>query len=520
MTCAQAHRILGAYRRDDWSPADLEAFGQHLAGCAECRRVEATYRQVGEHIRQLPSITPPPALRAAVFAAIRAEAAQGDRTLEQMTSDQTQPHLPVIRSGRQARYGMRPGRPITLGARSAVAVAAVLLLSLCTARLLPALAGGVSNIARGIASGPLYLNGGGAAATPHIEHYATNAQAGPVTGAMASARWLVYVTADQSGHDMLYAQDRATRRTVPLLTTPSETPLTVVAISDRWVLWLAGTSSSSAPWTLWASSLAAATQASAATALTVDLATSAPATMPSFALASNSDSAPDAPALLSGVWLNASTVLAAEVTQGGSAQVVRLALTAGETAPTAQIVARALQPGHLLTNPSAVGSTYFWAEVWADGGTGLHSDVWQGDGVGQARQVTTSANAFAPHAADHTLLWVQPGGTVALDATTDGHLDQAADAALAKLGGTLRAQDLSSGHARQLAANVAAATLAVAWPLVVWRDGNVTHTYDLAHNGPSAVEAQVRFASFADASGNALVWGDAGSTVINVYDGH
>lgn len=518
MTCAQAHRFLGAYRRDDWSPADLEQLGHHLAGCAECRRVEATYRQVGEHIRQLPSVTPPPALRAAVFAAIHAEEAQRERTLEQMTSDQTQPHLPVLRAGHEARRGVRSGRPVAFGTRSAMAVAAVLLLSLVTARLLPALAGGMSDIARGIASGPLYLNGGATPSTPRIEHYATDRRSGPITGAMASAHWLVYVSTDHQGRFMLSAENRATLRTAPLLAAPSDAPLTVLAMSDQWVIWLAGTTTASSSWTLWASPLAVGDQAAGVPALADGLA-SAPVAGQALAIVSSADAAPDAPALLSGVWLSGSTVLAAESTHAGNAQIVRLDLVPGQGAPPAQIVAHAQQAGHLLTDPSAAGGIYYWAEVWADGATGLHSDVWQGDGNGPARQVTTSANAFAPHAAAHALIWVQPRGALAFDAAANGRVDQAVHLALAQLRGSLQAHDLSSGLGRQLGANALATSLAVAGPLVMWHDGAQVHTFDLTHNGPSAVEAQIRSASVAGANGDALVWTQAGSSVINVYDG-
>ena len=60
MTCRRAHRLLAAYRRDDWSPRDRAALGQHLSTCSACRKIEFAYRSVGESVRQLPSITPPP----------------------------------------------------------------------------------------------------------------------------------------------------------------------------------------------------------------------------------------------------------------------------------------------------------------------------------------------------------------------------------------------------------------------------------------------------------------------------
>src|SRR5215469_12663875 len=73
ISCAEVRRALAAYRRDDWPTSELSALRRHLERCAGCRRVEADFRGVGEHIRRLPSITPPASMRANVFAAIAAE---------------------------------------------------------------------------------------------------------------------------------------------------------------------------------------------------------------------------------------------------------------------------------------------------------------------------------------------------------------------------------------------------------------------------------------------------------------
>ena len=71
MTCRRAHRLLAAYRRDDWSPRDRAALGQHLNTCPACRKIEFAYRSVGESVRQLPSITPPPGYRDGAIAGVR-----------------------------------------------------------------------------------------------------------------------------------------------------------------------------------------------------------------------------------------------------------------------------------------------------------------------------------------------------------------------------------------------------------------------------------------------------------------
>ncbi|HEU5348366.1 MAG TPA: hypothetical protein VFU63_07115, partial [Ktedonobacterales bacterium] len=128
MTCTQARRLLAAYRRDDWLPGELEALGLHLAGCAACRRQEAAFRQVGEGVRQLPSITPADSFRASVFAAIRAEEARSGRSVQQMASEDTQPRLPVLRPTGRPAASSRSRPRVVLGVRAAIAVAAVLLI--------------------------------------------------------------------------------------------------------------------------------------------------------------------------------------------------------------------------------------------------------------------------------------------------------------------------------------------------------------------------------------------------------
>src|SRR5579863_10402926 len=123
MTCARVRQVLAAYRRDEWSPAELEALGRHLASCAECRRVEATFREVGENVRQLPTITPPPSLRANVFAAIgkiAAEETPAPRSAVAMTRDDTQPRLTAVR---RSTPDEPLRRPFVVGTPAAIAVA-------------------------------------------------------------------------------------------------------------------------------------------------------------------------------------------------------------------------------------------------------------------------------------------------------------------------------------------------------------------------------------------------------------
>jgi hypothetical protein len=154
LTCAQAALLLGAYRRDDWAPSELEALGQHLAACPTCRQKEATYRDVGFDVRQMPSITPPAAFRARVFAAIAAEpvAPRSAATVATATSaslEDTDPSLPAIRvRNAHVRRPLVPQRSVWQ--RAGLGLAAALLLGVVGARFIPLMEPGLSNLAQSL----------------------------------------------------------------------------------------------------------------------------------------------------------------------------------------------------------------------------------------------------------------------------------------------------------------------------------------------------------------------------------
>ena len=138
MTCHQARQQLAAYRRDDWTAAEMRTLADHLAGCAECRQAEAVYRRVGESLRLLPTIAPDAAFRERVFAAIAAadQHKLGPAAIRASRA-QTEPSLPVVRAPVTPIHRRRP--PIS---RAAIAIAAVLALSLFASQFVPSLASG------------------------------------------------------------------------------------------------------------------------------------------------------------------------------------------------------------------------------------------------------------------------------------------------------------------------------------------------------------------------------------------
>src|SRR5919202_2584021 len=66
--CRDVRPLVSAYMDNELTPQELRAMQGHVADCAECAALLASYRGLRTAIRALPQPVPPPALRQAVFA--------------------------------------------------------------------------------------------------------------------------------------------------------------------------------------------------------------------------------------------------------------------------------------------------------------------------------------------------------------------------------------------------------------------------------------------------------------------
>jgi cytoskeletal protein RodZ len=465
MTCRRAHRLLAAYRRDDWSPRDRAALGQHLSACSACRRIEFAYRGVGESVRQLPSITPPPGFREAVFAAIRADEQRMGRAVASLTEADTSPELPVISSAHRpiSLTAVRKRRAAWLNPRVAlVAAVAVVMLGVLAMQVLPH--SGLASLAANLgAAHPT----SGQTAQPSVARYMPDAHAHAISRALATTRWLVYSAADSAGVTTLYAENRKTQTTASLAHGSAAAPVMLRAVTNDWVFWSVDGESS---WTLYARHLGG---NSAAVPLL------------------KSDTSADAPVALNGVWANVQMALVVVTTNAGGSEVLQFALPATKATPVT--IAQTSVQGHALVNPSAVGSATYWAEKWQDA-RGQHSLIWSRDASGVVHQVRLDDTSFAPHIANGLLIWVegQPG--------------------------TLEAQALVNGQQQWVVAqSVDSESVRVAGETVLWRSGGVLHTWDARTHTSSAIDAQLRAAAWVEACDSSIVWAGSGGA-INVYD--
>ncbi|HEU5349317.1 MAG TPA: zf-HC2 domain-containing protein [Ktedonobacterales bacterium] len=468
MTCRRAHRLLAAYRRDDWSPRDRAALGRHLSSCSACRRVEVSYRGVGESVRQLPSIMPPPGFREAVFAAIRADEQRMGRVVTALTEADTSPELPAISASAAkppiSLTAVRKRRAAWLNPRIAlVAAAAVVVFGLLSMQLFPH-----SGLASLAASLRVIHTNGTPAPKLVVARYMPDAHGRVVTRALATPEWLVYSAADSAGVTTIYRENRQTNQTMPLAHGSATAPATLRAVTSDWAFWSIGGGSS---WTLNAGHLGKENVAS----ITL-LKSGAEAT---------------APVAINGVWANQGMALVAVTTRAGASQVLQFALPMTNVTPVT--VAQTTVRGHALTNPSASGSSIYWAESWRDT-SGTHSLIWSRDAAGQAHQMSLDASSFAPHIANGLLIWVEGER------------------------GTLEAQALSSSRQQWVVAqSVESDTVRVAGETVLWRAGGLLHTWDARTHTSSAIDAQIRSAAWAETGESSIVWAGPGGS-INVYD--
>ena len=132
------HDLLAAYVLSAVTPDEAALVQQHLAGCASCQRLERELRAVASVLPELAGdLTPPPALKVRVMAAVAAEprpAAGGsspvaDRSLAALEAAPGKGHrMPRRRDGVGPEPAPRQARPQRRGRRVYSLLAAVLAL--------------------------------------------------------------------------------------------------------------------------------------------------------------------------------------------------------------------------------------------------------------------------------------------------------------------------------------------------------------------------------------------------------
>ncbi len=488
MTCKQARQLLAASRRGDCSPREYAELQAHLAGCEGCRTRDVEYEQVGEAIRSLPEIAPPPDFLARVLAAARAEEEQAAQPAAEKAPETVvvpgltdASYFPTLRKAvTDGRVRVVPLRrqmspTATFALRYGATMAATFLLFILGSFMLVQL---LHN-----QTGRLTPD------SPTLQQWLTSAYASDaaypiVTDAIASddGHTIVYAAHTADGKWMLEALTEPSRRSVALLPAPVSGPIALEGWARGWVLWAQGDTLQGEHWTLNATQMLPALAGAATT----------------LHLAEGGRAASVGPVALHGVRESGALVLIAEELADGHGQLLELDLRQVNTVKPVVIASAA--PGHLIADPTTDGSSTYWADEWLDPDGVLHGDIYRLLPDSQPVQVTSNGDAFSPMIVANKLFWLEAPtaqaaaittkpGTPTATPTPPGKLTSVGgSASTAPVAGTLWEEsldgraDLDSGDKKQItdAGKVAFMPMAGA-TFVVWQDGTGNYTlYDVA----------------------------------------
>jgi hypothetical protein len=482
MKCEEVRLRLAAYRRSGWSAAEQQAVNEHLEGCSACRQWEAAAREVGDHLRDLPTIVPPPSLRANVFAAIRQEqlaaatrAAETAKPAVPVERALPPPPAPIIlprpvgaasaarpatarplgRIGEVTPPGRRFPR-VVLGPRTAIATIAALFLIMFTAHVLPLNSlGGLLTIPKGadVAPPPIPL--------PSIQ---ADAQYPTATSAIANLNEIFYVGKSATGQEMLIGYNRYTRQSQYLFAHPTAQTVTLVALSSKVLVWLGADGSG---WALHAAPLA-------------DDGTLAPMTLAPITFARQGQSFGDSTlARFISLWADGTSIAFTAIDSHGAMLLERVDYTPAKPL-TYSFITEAL-PDHSLAQPYIDGDTVYWVDksIAADGSTlGV---LWQQTGESAATPLNLPGSVFSPVAAGGHLAWFQ----VNMPQTVD-------DGIVTPLAGTVALlPDATATPQTEVATPINAANVWRGPGYLMWRDANnKVHTFQVGSidQGPAFIQ--------------------------------
>jgi|GEM_PF-5448556 hypothetical protein len=487
MRCEQVRQLFAAYRLGDVSEAERAAIMSHLTGCQDCRKRFAEYHRVGDYIRDLPLITPPPELRRRIAASLEAERYawySGHRRYAQ----------------RSPRYIARLA--LIIGAPAATGIAALVMIILLFMQMLPAITPtNFKHAVQAIGTGsPLTIL---SETQPRPDIYIGDPAYPYVTDALASSTDIVYTATDRHGATMLELLNRANGQSTPLLAQPSAAPVSLEARSDQWVLWMQGLPSQIGAWKLNATSLAAAAGTTLPLTITLVDSTSMTGTLQV--------------AGITGVAIHGAQVLVAETLNDGRSQLLAVDLIDPSHPDRVQLVTAL--PGHTIVHPVIAAGAFYWADEWFENGNVLHSDIWSLKPGGTLQQQTFGGDAFDPMVAAGKLFWLENmnGGVLwGPDSTAD--FRNAGSRAVAQFRGwraalnehthgVIMVKDLQSGQVRSVSNSDAITDPEQGGgDLAIWEDGSQTDFFDLVTGQRESLNGYFASASFVSVNGRSIAW--------------
>lgn len=475
MNCSQARALLAIYRDAQQDQEGFAELQEHLESCAACRRVSTRQVEVGVLLRALPTIQPDAAARDRLMQALAAEhvlymqqTANAHTTpppaflkpyIKQQMVPKTEPlaalstattgPLPVIQMPRR-RPRLQP-----LNHMAIVGIAAALLLVVMTGGLASLLMLGHNGL-----PGPTQVSIINPVQVSRAS-YTTSTAYMHVTSAVAN-RNTIYYTAHGDGNAgwMLEEFDTGSNFSIPLLSQESAIPLTVLGISQSWLVWLQfdnptttkqSSGSQTGSWSLYALNLDSSAQAQghAPTPITLLQDTFNQSAVPGWVHDP-----------IQGVTFAQNTLFVASVDSKGVSHLQSFQLNQQKIQPTQIASASNAQ---ILTSPTANndGTKVFWSEEWQTSDNLLHSNIWTQQKVRVASttparwttsilQYRTDGMSFHPQFVNDTLFFLSTNpvaiasGTPAATATTTATPLAAAPSATAQAGSATSMQVATS----------------------------------------------------------------------------
>jgi len=397
VNCIQAQALLAAYRELRESKADMTELEVHLEECASCRQALANYSLIGEQLRSLPAIAPPPDAHAKLMNALAAEHIRymqqstpgtystpeflkpyvEEQTQHQRTTDplvafstaKTGPLAPI-----QTPHKRHRRRYVSQFAVIGMAAAFLMVLMMSGITTLLVLSNGNPQKAVNVTTSSSFVQPTSVQGIP----YTTITPYQHIVSAVADRTDIYYTAYGDRANDgwMLEQLDRKTRVSIPLLATASTSPLILLGSSDNWLVWLQFDPPKPAnnhrnlsnhepllltrTWSLHYLPLLAPGKP-----LTLTSGTFNQSTSPSWA---------NTP--VQGIWFMQNTLLVAAIDANGTSHLSSYQLdSVGRATPTEIATA---SPDHVFTSPTATsdGAEIYWSDEWRSDDGLLHSNIW------------------------------------------------------------------------------------------------------------------------------------------------
>jgi hypothetical protein len=404
VNCNQARAMMTAYRESKNGEVDSLELDVHLEGCASCRQEFAHYMFIGEQIRSMPVVEPPPDMHAKLMHTLAKdqlelirrstpgtvytpeflkpylqEYAQSTHTsdlIAAFSTAETGP-IPIIQTKRKPRHRSHMSQFAVLG------LAAMFLMVLMMGGLTSLLLLVHNNLP---GANPSKISS--SISQPNVVDqvkYVTGTPYQHVVSAVADHAYIYFTAYGDGAYNswMLERLDRATKISTPLLLTPSPYPVIALGSANGSLVWLQfddrklkphrnlpGTSVN--PYiSLWSLHYISPDQQQLA-ALGIP-----PSSTILLKGTFDLDTAPGRVTTpIQDIWFLQKSLLVAMTDGNGVSHLMRYQLdTLGK--PVATEIATA-PPGHILTSPTATsdGTQIYWSEEWLSNAGMFYSNIW------------------------------------------------------------------------------------------------------------------------------------------------